>query len=93
MAFDEQHGNLSGGDVFLSAINTTGSIKDANHIVIEVKRYIAELHSRNAIQVCFNNATAMKNAASNISYEWLHVYWQRWMMHSLNLLLKDWRIQ
>jgi hypothetical protein len=78
------------GDVFLGSIDTTGSTKDAAYVATEVKRYIVGVDPAKVVQVCFDNAAAMKTAASNISREWPHIYWQGCAAHCLNLLLKDW---
>lgn len=72
--FEKRHTNFPAVDVFLRSINTTNNTKDANYITAKVKQYITRVDPKNIVQVWSNNVEAMKNAACNISQEWLHIH-------------------
>jgi hypothetical protein len=77
---------LAGKD-FLGAIDTSRHTKDANYIADVIKRYLIEVGPQNIVQVCTDNANVMHKAVSIVQEDWLPLYFQRCMVHALNLLL------
>lgn len=55
------------GDVFFDSLNTTRNTKDTDYVAIEVKLYIVVVVPTKVLQICIDNATAMKSVASIIS--------------------------
>jgi hypothetical protein len=71
----------------LGAINTFGRIKDVGYIVEVMKKCLIEVGPQNIVQVCMDNASVMHKAVSIVQEDWLPLYFQRCMVHALNLLL------
>ena len=53
-----------------------------------MEKDIEEVNPYNVVQICTDNASSMKAAANIITNTYLHIYFQRCVVHAMNLLLK-----
>ncbi|KAJ9561019.1 hypothetical protein OSB04_006179 [Centaurea solstitialis] len=73
------------GPLFLKAVNCFGEI----FIADLMKEVINEVGHQNVVQIITNNATNCKAAGEIIESQFPHIYWTPYVVHTLNLALKN----
>jgi hypothetical protein len=76
---------------FLESVDTMGYQKIVRYQASITKKYIEEVGLHNVVQICIDNASSMKVAANIITNKYPHIYFERYAVHVMNLLLEDWR--
>ena len=67
--FDKHHAKFATSDMCFGSIFSTSNTKNADYIAIQMNRYIVGMDPKNVIQVCFDNAADLENAASSLAVD------------------------
>ncbi len=78
------------GELFLGAVDTTGTEKTAAYMSTLILKYIEEVGPENIVQVCTDNASVMLNASRIVLEKYPHIFMQGCATHAMDLLLEDW---
>jgi hypothetical protein len=78
-----------GAPVFLKAIDGTKEYKDKYYISELLMNVIKEIEPEKVVQVITDNTYVMKAAGSLIETEYPHIFWTPFVVHNLNLALKN----
>ena len=78
------------GETFIKSIDSSGAIKSGAYIADALVNVIEELRPQHVIQVMMDNAKKFKNAGALLTSQFLHIYTNGCIAHSLNLVWKDW---
>ena len=78
-----------GAPVFLKAIDGTKEYKDKYYISELLMNVIKEYGPEKVFQVINDNAYMMKATRSLIDTEYPHIFWTPYVVHTLNLALKN----
>ena len=78
-----------GGLVFIKAIDGSGEFKDKHYIIGVLKDAIKEIGHDKVVQVIIDNTSVMKSARVLIKGEYLKIFWTPYVIHTLNLALKN----
>lgn len=74
---------------FIKAINCLGEIKEKLFITNLLKEIIDEIGHQKVVQVNTNNAKNCKSAREIIEDMFQHIYWTPFLVHTLNLAVKN----
>ena len=75
--------------MFIKAINGSSEYKDKHFIVELLKDAIKEIGYKKVVQVITDNANVMKVVGALIKGEYPKIFWTTWVVHTLNLALKN----
>ena len=78
-----------GGLVFIKAIDGSGEFKDKHYIAKVLKDAIKGSGHEKAVQVITDNASVMKSTRILIESEYPKIFWTLFVVHTLNLALKN----
>ena len=78
-----------GGPIFIKAIDGSGEFKDKHYIAGVLKDAIKEIGHEIVVQVITDNANVMKSAGALIEGEYPKIFWTPYVVHTLNLALKN----
>ena len=79
----------NGSPVFIKAIDGSGEFKDKHYIAGLLKNAIKEIGHVKVVQVITDNANVMKSAGALIEGEYPKIFWTPYVVHTLNLVLKN----
>jgi len=80
----------SSSEAFLGSMDTSGVIKNAGYLAAMLEKFIEQASPHNVVQVMADNAPANPVAWNLVSLKYPHIFYQGCVVHTLNLLLKDW---
>ena len=80
---------LDGGLVFIKAIERLGEFKDKHYITRVLKDAIKEIEHEKVVQFIIDNASVMKSTRILIESEYPKIFWTLFVVHTLNLALKN----
>ena len=78
-----------GGPMFLKAVDCSGEIKDKYFIANLMKDVINEVGPQHVVQIITDNAPNCKAAGQLIEAQFPHILWTPYVVHTLNLALKN----
>jgi len=76
---------------FLGSMDTSGQKKTATYMTTILEEFIEQMGFKNVMQVTTDNTNANPVAWNLVSSKYPHIFFQGCVVHTLNLLLKDWR--
>ncbi|KAL6578675.1 hypothetical protein OROMI_008891 [Orobanche minor] len=77
------------GPMFLKAINCEGEYKDKISIAKLLKECIDSVGHQSVVQVITDNAPVCRGAGLLIENQFPHIFWTPYVVHTLNLALKN----
>jgi len=77
------------GPIFIKFVNCSGEVKDKQFIANLMKEVIDEVSDQKVIQIITDNAANCKGAREIIKGMFPHIYWTHYVVHTLNLALKN----
>lgn len=75
--------------MFVNVVNCSDEVKDKHFIVILLKELIDKGGYKKVVQAKTNNVKNCKDDGEIIEGIFLHIYCTPWMVHALNLALKN----
>ena len=75
--------------MFIKAIDGSGEFKDKHYIAGVLKDAIKEIRHEKVVQVITDNASVMKSARALIDGKYPKIFWTPYVVHTLNLALKN----
>ncbi|XP_058180780.1 uncharacterized protein LOC131299188 [Rhododendron vialii] len=75
--------------MFLKAVNCEGEIKDKHFIASLMKEVVIEVGPKNVVQIVTDNTANCKAAGQIIEAQYPHIFWTPYVVHTLNLALKN----
>ena len=77
------------GPMFLNPVNAEGEVKNRHYIAEKLEDCITEVETQNVIQIKTDNASACKVAGAIVESKFSHIFWTPYVVHTLNLALKN----
>ncbi|XP_057491417.1 uncharacterized protein LOC130777166 [Actinidia eriantha] len=75
--------------MFLKAVDCSGETKDKHFIASLMKEVVIEVGPKNVVQIITDNAPNYKAAGKIIETQYPNIFWTPYVVHTLNLTLKN----